>query len=332
LNNGAGRTDLTVGGANFSTSATPPASTADLSGGAFIAGLGTLAIGLKSGGSSGGDTGTLTLGNSAANNVNVNTLTIGSLAGAGSGSPVAQGTLTFGGGNFLVNSNVTLASFSGSFGSAQGTLNVNGGSFAVAGNIVGGGGTSTLNVIGGTLVLSNQAGIVGSPLTAVNLTNAILHLNINGNSPATNIVATAVRAGLTNFITIDAITNVIGATTIPLISYTGASPFSNLALAALPPGYSGNLVDNTANQRIDLTVAASAIPTSPQILPPVLVATNLVIQVNSQAGFNYILEATSQLAPPVWTGIQTNPGGGTLTFTIPISPVNPRQFFRIRVQ
>jgi hypothetical protein len=47
------------------------------------------------------------------------------------------------------------------------------------------------------------------------------------------------------------------------------------------------------------------------------------------------VQATPSLAPvPItWTNIQTNAGtGGTLNFTIPITPGNPRQFFRISVQ
>jgi peptidoglycan/xylan/chitin deacetylase (PgdA/CDA1 family) len=45
-----------------------------------------------------------------------------------------------------------------------------------------------------------------------------------------------------------------------------------------------------------------------------------------------VLEATPQLAPANWSGIQTSPGGGTLTFTIPFITTNAQQFFRIRVQ
>jgi hypothetical protein len=56
------------------------------------------------------------------------------------------------------------------------------------------------------------------------------------------------------------------------------------------------------------------------------------MQVVSQSGFNYILEATTQLAPTSWTAVQTNAGGGTLNISVPVSPATPQQFFRIRVQ
>jgi hypothetical protein len=45
-----------------------------------------------------------------------------------------------------------------------------------------------------------------------------------------------------------------------------------------------------------------------------------------------VVEATPALVPASWTAIQTNAGGGLLTFTIPIDPANPERFFRIRVQ
>ena len=153
LNNGAGRTVLNIGVQNIGTSVTPAPSLMDVSAGTFIASLDTLSIGLKAGGSSGGDSGTLQLGASAGNDVNVNTVVIGSLSGAGSGSPVGQGTINFSGGSFRVNNDVTLGSFSGDFGSAVGTLNLNGGTFAVAGDVTDGGGSSTLNLNAGVLDL-----------------------------------------------------------------------------------------------------------------------------------------------------------------------------------
>jgi hypothetical protein len=151
LDHGGQRTDLNVSVQNINTSSSP-ASSADLNG-TFIASLEALTIGQKGGGNSGGSSGSLTLSSSAANDVNVNTVTIGSLAGATSGSPVAQGTLTIGGGSFKVNGDVTLAVFDQGIGSSSGTLNLNGGVLAVAGDIAAGGGTSGLNVNAGVVNL-----------------------------------------------------------------------------------------------------------------------------------------------------------------------------------
>jgi hypothetical protein len=332
LDNGAGRTDLTIGGENFSTSVSS-IGTANLSGGKFSANLGSLVLGQKLGGSTGGASGTLTLGSNSGNSVNVNSILLGSIAGAASGASAVTGTLTFGGGTFLVSSNVTLGSFSGSFGSASGILNLNGGTFTVGGNIVnGGGGSSFVNVSSGTLVLSNQAGAASSPLSALNLTNASLHLSVNGSALLTNIVVTTVSASGTSVITIDTITNVSASATIPLISYAGTSPFAGLTLAALPVGFTGNLVNNTAARRIDLSVIAVSNPPSPLLQTSLQNGTNFTVQLNSQSGFNYILENSPSLAPVTWSGIKTNPGGGPISFVVPVVSTNPQQFFRVRVQ
>lgn len=72
--------------------------------------------------------------------------------------------------------------------------------------------------------------------------------------------------------------------------------------------------------------------TPPTIQSPSVSGTNFTLQVVSQAGFNYVLEATPLLVPATWTGIQTNAGGGTLTFTTPVNPVTSKLYFRIRVQ
>ncbi|NBX60762.1 MAG: hypothetical protein EBT62_09900, partial [Opitutaceae bacterium] len=66
---------------------------------------------------------------------------------------------------------------------------------------------------------------------------------------------------------------------------------------------------------------------------PIISGTNFSLQVTaSQAGFNYVLQGTTTLAPPIWKGLQTNAGtGGTLNYFFPLSPVNPQQFFRIGV-
>ena len=72
-------------------------------------------------------------------------------------------------------------------------------------------------------------------------------------------------------------------------------------------------------------------PIAPTIVLPPPSGTNLVLQAGSQAGFEYVLQATPQLAPANWTAIQTNAGGGLVVFTIPIN-LATQQFFRIAVQ
>jgi hypothetical protein len=165
LENGPGRASLTVGGQNGSTGASP-ASTNDLGRGTFLGRLENLVIGQKTGGGSGGVTGVMLLGNSPATDVNANSVLVGSLAGAAGGSSVALGILSFGGGSFLVNSNLTLAGFDNGNGSAAGSLNISGGSFEVGGDIVDGGGQSTVNLGGGRLDLKPAGDPAPGSLTA----------------------------------------------------------------------------------------------------------------------------------------------------------------------
>ena len=83
------------------------------------------------------------------------------------------------------------------------------------------------------------------------------------------------------------------------------------------------------------TPAASVAP-SPTILPVYLdgTGTNLVLRAATVTGHNYILQSTPGLETPiVWTPVSTNAGtGGNLTNSVPISPSNPKAFYRYLVQ
>jgi fibronectin-binding autotransporter adhesin len=63
---------------------------------------------------------------------------------------------------------------------------------------------------------------------------------------------------------------------------------------------------------------------------PTLVGTNLVVQFNSEAGYNYYLEATPSLTPTSWSTLSTNAGGGVITLEIPVDAATPQRFFRVR--
>ena len=175
-----------------------------------------------------------------------------------------SGTLNINGTATLASTNIILAvtNVGGSAALVTGTLNVTNGT--VQGNIFAGGGTSTVNVNGGTLVVSNNAGTASLPLTALNLTSASLHLRVDANAPAAKVNAAAVSASGTT-ITIDSAANVTGATTNHLISYTGSNPYAGLALAAMPSGIFGSLVNNSGS--IDLLL---------NIVPPPAIRTVIV--------------------------------------------------------
>lgn len=186
-NSASGRTDLTVGGNNISTSANPT-DLADLTGGPLIASLGNLIVGQKSGANTGGVQATLTLATNSANNVDVNDVTLGSMAGNVSGTTSASGTLNLNGGSFRVNNSITLASYDNSgLGAANGTLNLNAGALSVGGDILDGNGNATLNVNGGLLDL--QPAGDGSP-GSVNVDTLVVNGTITN---AGSITATDVR-------------------------------------------------------------------------------------------------------------------------------------------
>lgn len=385
FDNGGLPADLTLGGQNLSTASTC-GGVADFSGGTFIASIGTLTLGQKSGGSSGGANGTLTMGNSSANNVNVNSVVIGSLAGATSGSPVAQGTLTFNGGNLLVNSNVTLASFSGSFGSASGTLNINGGTFSVAGSVTDGGGATALSVNGGLLDLK-PAGDAGAGSITVDslLLNGVITNALNvtvskfsGNGTiasqtgVTTVSGSTTPGGSNSIGVLTAGALVLSGSTVMEVNRTNAPNADRLAASSITFGgtltvtnlgstllagdafqlFSGAISGTFATTNLPalsstnlhwdvsllssqgiLKVAANTAAT-PTITAPAVSGTNFSLLVTaSQAGFNYVLQGTTTLAPAAWKGLQTNAGtGGTLNFLFPITPGNPQQFFRISAQ
>jgi hypothetical protein len=183
-----------------------------------------------------------------------------------------------------------------------GTLNVTNGT--VRGGIFAGGGVGTVNINGGTLIVSNAAGTAAAPLTDLNLTGASLHLKVDANAPAATVCAAAVSATGTTIV-IDSVANVTGTTTIHLISYSGSDPYTGLALAPLPPGYSGSLVDNAGS--IDLTVNVA--PTTPPTIRKILIVggqliisgTNNVGASGAGGGYQILTSTNVSLALANWT-------------------------------
>ena len=169
----------------------------------------------------------------------------------------------------------------------------------------------------GTLNFANSLALSGTAVMELNRTNAqnadlisAATLAFGGTLTVTNLGG-VLQAGDSFQLFSDAINGAFAATNLP----------------TLP----ANLFWDTSklNSQGILTVALQTAAT-PIIFSPTLNGTNLTLQVNSQSGFNYVLQATTQLSPADWTSIQTNIGGGLLSFTIPIT--STQQFFRICVQ
>jgi hypothetical protein len=144
-------------------------------------------------------------------------------------------------------------------------------------------------------------------------------------------VATSVSTSGTTTIAINSVAGVTSTTTLPLISYTGADPFSSFTLAPLTGGFSGTLVDNSANNRIDLQVTPPAVNPNP---------TNIVVSVSGgvltlswpkdHTGWT-LQTQTNTLA----TGIHTTnwfdiPGSSTTNvIKVPIDRANGTVFYRM---
>jgi autotransporter-associated beta strand protein len=276
----------------------------------------------------------------SANNLVVNN----SIGGAGSVAQVYPNTVMLSGsntftGSLLIYSGVLQLAAGGSIGSATAiqllsgaTLDVSAasGDFAV-------GSSQTLSGIGSVLGNVTVNGTVSpGPLGALNFANnlalsgtAVMELN-RTNVPNADLISGATLA-LGGTLTVTNIGGTLQAgDSFQLFSGTITGTFATTNLPALS---STNLFWNTSklsSQGI-LTVALK-LPPAPTILLPSWNATNLTLQSDSQAGFNYVLQVTPQLSPANWVDIRTNSGGGTLTFVLPVDLTNTQQFFRIVVR
>jgi len=249
----------------------------------------------------------------------------------------AVGIMNINGTATLVSSNLVLAQVAsgGTPSLVSGTLNVTNGT--VRANIVAGGGVSTINLVGGKLFPGTYGNTVGSsafPLTTLNLSSASLHFRANGNSTVTNIVATTVTTSGTTVITIDSVSNVVSTVTNRLLAYTGASPFANLSLAAMPGGYTGSLVDSGGS--IDLVVNVSAVPPSPTIGKITYSGGQVILSGtnNAGAGGTFSILSSTNLTTPFasWTVLTNGVFDGSGNFiSTNAGNTNAVRFFILKV-
>jgi hypothetical protein len=164
-----------------------------------------------------------------------------------------------------------------------------------------------------------------------------LHLQLNGSAVVTNIVATTLAASGANTITIDSVANVTGVTTFPIISYASGSPVNgNFMKGTLPNGFSANVVNNTAQKRIDLVIAPNAVVT-PRMNTLNLLGTNLVVAGTNgfPNGFYSVLSSTN-VALPInkWQSVLTNQfdAGGGFQFANPLDPNAAQVFYLLQLQ
>ena len=297
-------------------------------------------------------------------NALVNTMYIGRSPNASGPNP-ATGTLTFDAGTFAVSTIYDGYQAFDTSDNGVGTINVSGTGLLQAGTLnlaltTGGesspttgtlnvtnataelgtvvcdshaAGQSTINLVDGTLVITNSAGATGAPLTALDLAGGTLQLYVNGAANAANIVATTVTTSGTTTLSIGSLTGVATGVTYPLISYTGTDPYSSLSLS-LPAGYQGTLVDNPGVVGLQLTVVPSSSP--PRFTSVSVSGSGSTLNIagtNGVANGSFILLETTSLAPPVhWTPALTNSydahGAFNLSTNI-LNPATPHLFFTL---
>ena len=251
----------------------------------------TMVVGNRSsGGTSGTATGTLSLNDNSVD-MKISTLTLGQCNQV---SPVAgTGTLQFNQGtvdattiNMAINTtngsasgmitvgaNGVLVIGSGGLspvnndpsGTASGTLTISGGTVISSNGIVKttAAGTGNISLTDGTLnMVAGTIGTLAAPIDTLALSDngtSDTKLQLNVAVGVTNIAASTITTGGITTININSLNGVVGTTQIPLISYSGTTPFSGLALGTIPAGYTGaSLVDNTVNQTIDIIVTPPA--------------------------------------------------------------------------
>ncbi|HEV2693309.1 MAG TPA: autotransporter-associated beta strand repeat-containing protein [Verrucomicrobiae bacterium] len=250
----------------------------------------TIVLGNRSsGGSSGTATGTLALNGNQVD-LKIATLTLGEcnqvspVAGAGilqfnqgtvdatairmainSSSGTANGTVTVGGGTLIIGSG-GISLVNQTAGAGAGTLNITAGTVICSNSITktGNAGTGNISLTDGSLkMLGGTIGSLAVPIDTLTLSDsgaADTFIQLNAAIGVTNIAATtvAIASGVTTLNIASIAGPTSGATVdIPLISYTGGSPATGLALGSLPPGYTGgSLFDSGAT--IDLVVTAPA--------------------------------------------------------------------------
>ena len=191
-----------------------------------------------------------------------------------------------------------------------------------------------LSITNGTFNLgANQA----TALSGFTISNATFVLSLNGSAITTNIIVTGLAASGVNTINIASVANVNGITYFPLVAYHffSGSVTANFAKGALPAGFSAALVDNSAQNRIDLVIAPSILVT-PRIGSFTLAGSNLFFSGSNglPMGSYYLMSSTNVALPlNLWTPIATNPfdTNGDFNLTNPVNPNSSQLFYLLQL-
>lgn len=346
-----------VGDGAGNTGTTALTADVDLRGGRVTAAVDTMNIGrASSGGTVGTITGSLEFD---AGTITVNTLNVG--LQPASGTKVGVGTLSVNSNTVMgtaatlaVRGNLNLGAAGGGGGAAttSGTLAINNGTVLANAIVPGAGSLSAITLAGGRLMVTNAIGTSTTPLGTLTLaplntpdnSATLLSLPVRSGSPSVT-VTTLNLDGLdttTNLISIESV-GPVDATPVelPLIQYGTMNFLSgftfNVGLGALPSGYAGYLINDTANSAIALVLTAALHPQPVMTSLSLQSGTNLVISgINGFANAPYYVLASTNLTLPLadWTRLSTNlfDSNGNFNSTNAVNVSLPSQFFRLQVQ
>jgi fibronectin-binding autotransporter adhesin len=212
------------------------------------------------GSTSGSVTGTLNMG---AGTFNVNTLGIGDQTKSTCTTPLTGTVNLEGGGTLIVNTLMELAA--NGVGLTTGTLDSTNSTVTLNGTVIAGGGISTINVIGGTLNMTNPAADAGTftaPIDNITLSSPALNIGILGNPSKIVTSNLTVNGTITvNFTAVSGFsvfpTNIqVFVSTAGPIGGAGGTAFT---LGTLPNNVSATLVNDTASNSIDLDISSAPI-------------------------------------------------------------------------
>ncbi|HXU79352.1 MAG TPA: autotransporter-associated beta strand repeat-containing protein [Methylomirabilota bacterium] len=339
-----------VGDSVGNTGTTSLNADANLTGGTVNATIDIMNVGRAS---SGGTAGT-TVGSFEfdAGTVSVNNLTIGVqpiAAKVGQGTVgVASNTVIGAAATLIVRGNLSLGQTppGTATSTTSGTLNITNGAVFANNILAGTNSVSAINLYGGRLGLTNSAGTTDAPLGSLSLlpqgTSDSLSTTLQLTASATPAVTVGTlnldgQGTTTNLINISSSLTTVGE--FPLIKYgtmnlVNGSTF-NIGLGTLPAGYSGYISNDTASAAVALvlTAAPHARPTTTSVS---LQGGNLVFSgTNGYAGGNFYVLSSTNVALPLsnWTAIASGNFdlAGNFTFSAPVDPAKPQQYFVLQV-
>ncbi len=228
------------------------------------------------------------------------------------------GTVTFG--------SLAMASIS-----AAATLDITGGQVSVRSDITKtGSGVGTIQVANASLLVNGRIATQANPLDVLSLESATLSVGRSvgyGNPTAALVDAINLSLSGTCTIALTGTNYVVGQ--FPLIRYSGTiggSGFAAIGSFTPPPGVTATLVDNAANQTIDVNITAAP-PLGPRATLGFTPAGGFLGLSWADLGMILQTNAVSVASPADW---HLYPGSTALTnVTVPVNPAEPNVFFRL---